>query len=96
MLPAAARAKGVIGLAQRGDDIGQGLEGANDLLHENARGQQREEGDEAKENGGHRPRNLRAPQQDGGEHKCGSCDENTQGADAAFEGGVAVWVFAGT
>ena len=34
---AAARAKGVIGLAQRRDHVGQGLQRADDLLHQQAR-----------------------------------------------------------
>ena len=54
-LAPATRTKGIIRLAQRGDYVGQGLQGADDLIHEHGRRNQREERDPAQKRGHHRP-----------------------------------------
>ena len=92
-LPPPARAKGVVGFAQRGDNVGQGLKRADDLLHEHACCNQGKQSDDTQKSCGCIRRNVCLPQQDRGEYKRGRCNEQTQDTDTALEWSGAVGAF---
>src|ERR1700722_19929925 len=89
-LPPAPRTERVVGLAQRRDNVGQCLQRADDLLHQEAGRNQGKETDETKKRPYRGPGGVGPPEQDEGEHEGGSRNQQAENADAALERGVTV------